>query len=129
MLTLAYLPMFFLKAYRIHFGVGVKELGDIFDNIKGYTLHDLFNDAFGVLTALGIALYLWDRYIKEKKHIIVPLACLFSVIGVVFLLNTLMDDFYKTYYPVLIIILTIILCYIIMGFFLIKYKRQTSRLD
>jgi hypothetical protein len=125
MLLLAYMPMFFLKAYRYHFNVKLSELGDLFNNIKDYTINDLFNDMYGILTALGIAFYLWEKYIREKKHVLVPLASLFSVIGVIFILNSFLDNFYKTYYPGLIIILSILLCYIIMAFFWLKYKRQT----
>lgn len=123
MLISAYLPMLFLKAYRYHFNIKTYELGDLFVNIKGYTIHDLFNDMFGILTALGIALYLWGKLKKEVNYFLVPLACMFSVIGLIFLINTLFDGFYKTYWPILITILSILLCYVIMAFFWLKYKR------
>lgn len=124
MLLLAYLPMFGLYAWMFHTDIKLGELGDLLGK-EGYTLYHLFDDMYGILTALGIALYLWSKYIKEKNYILVPLSCLFSVIGLIFLINTLFNGFYKTYWPVLITIITILLCYIIMYFFWHKYKRQT----
>ena len=103
-LLVAYLPMFFYSSGK---------------------LGDLFNDLYGILSAVGIALLLWGDYLRDRNEVIVPLASLFSVIGLIFLLNTLFDGFYSTYKPVLLIIISVLICYAIYIFFWHKYKQQT----
>lgn len=121
LLLLSYLPMFFLKAYRYYYNIKLSELGDLFN---GLTIHDLFNDVFGIFTALGVAFYLWGDYIISKKPFLIPLACLFSVVGLTFILNISIHGFYKTFWPVLIIIICVLLCYIIIAFLYYKYRQR-----
>jgi hypothetical protein len=104
LLLIAYLPMFFYSSGR---------------------LGDLFNDLYGILSAIGVGLLLWGEYIEKKNEVYVPLASLFSVIGLIFLLNTFSDTFYQTYKPVLLIIISTLLCYAIFIFLRRKYKPRT----
>lgn len=100
-LLIAYLPLFFYSG----------------DNLRG-----LFNDLYGILSAIGISLFYFGEFKEKKKWLFVPIASLFSVIGIIFFLNTILDEFYSTYKPVLLIILSVLLCYLAI---LIKFRKST----
>lgn len=104
LLLIAYLPLFFYRG------------GGTF----GIVLHDIY----AICTALGVALILWGD-VKRGENELVPLASLFTAIGVIFILNTLFDKLYETYYPLFITILSCILFYVLIVFLWHRYKRQT----
>jgi len=93
LLLLSYLPMFFL--------------------CKDCDIRGIYDSIYATLTTLGIAVFLLGDYLKTKETLYVPAAILFGVISIIFLLNTLLDSFYETYKPVLLIIISILLCYVL----------------
>lgn len=87
------------------------------------TLGGIFNSAYGILTALGIGLYILGDFMNNKKYYLVPLIVFFIILSLIFMLNTLIDGLYETYTPVLLTIITLNLCYIILAFSWHKYKQ------
>ena len=93
-LLIAYLPMFFL--------------------CKSCELRGLYDSIYGTLSVFGISLMFLAEFKEKKDWFFVPIASLFSVIGIIFILDLLFDSFYHTYKPVLLIILFVLLCYALL---------------
>jgi len=103
LLVFAYLPMFFLKGYELYMGVDL------------VLLQESYNGAYSYITLFGTGLLL----LSDKKYK-VPIYALFFTIGAILFLDTLMDEFFNTFYPVLLIVLFSLLCLSISSF--IRHK-------
>lgn len=108
LLLLAYLPMFFGKAVDLWFGIRFEELKSIYES------------SYSILTCFGIGFLL----ITKEKSYLVPIIAMFFVMGTIFFINTLFDSFYNTFYPVLLIIISMLLC----SFLFIYYRHKYSSL-
>lgn len=103
---IAYLPLFFVEAYRRYIAVGlsIEEIESLKKTL--IPLIDICNHAYSVCTALGIGLILMSM----KRKYLVPLYSFFFVITFVFALNAFFDTACSTFYPILLILLTMLLC-------------------
>jgi hypothetical protein len=100
LLSLAYLPMFFGHALNSYFGIEFEALKKIYDFV------------YATLTCYGVGFLL----ITKKEWYLVPLISMFFVIGSIFLI----EDFYKTFYPIFTIIISMLLCSFL--FMLLRHK-------
>lgn len=100
--------MFYTTAIEIHFDKDYVLLGDI------------FNDLYGICTAYAAGLFL----LSERRRDLVPIVSLFFVIGTIFVFNKLFDGFYKTYYPILIIIVTCLISSILYVLYRHKFRQR-----
>lgn len=109
LLLVSYLPMFFGYALDHYFDIYIEP-------IEGF-----YNKIYATTSTYGIALLL----LTKKKIYLVPLIALFFVIGSIFLLNSFMDGFQETFFPVLIIIISTLLCSFI--FFLLRHRYNSGQ--
>lgn len=80
------------------------------------TLGSVFNDLYGILSALGISMFLYAEYKEKGDKLFVPAAILFLTLSLIFGLNSLFDSFYQTYKAILLTISSTMLCYVLLCF-------------